>query len=69
MNEVALLWVRCMFLIFCPRGINDLAISSGGVLHVEAVSNCSMIDLFMSQFQGAGQLRPRAAPFGFYEVL
>ena len=53
MNEVALLWVRCMFLIFCPRGINDLAISSGGVLHVEAVSNCSMIDLFMSQFQGA----------------
>ena len=33
---------------------SDIAISSGGVLHVEAVSNCSMIDLFMSQFQGAG---------------
>ena len=36
---------------------------------MEAVSNCSMIDLFMSQFQGAEQLRPRAASFGFYEVL
>ena len=34
---------------------------------MEAVSNCSMIHLFMSQFQGAEQLRPRAASFGFYE--
>ena len=32
----------------CPRGINNWAILSGSVLHVEAVSNCTIIDLFRS---------------------
>ena len=31
-----------------PRGINDGRILSGGVLHVEVVFNCTMIDLFRS---------------------
>ena len=56
-----------------PIGINDRAISSGSVLHVMAVCNCTMIALFMSlvtsSSKGLDNLRPRAAPLGFCEVL
>ena len=45
----------------------------GGLLHVEAISNRTMIDLFKSLVtsfsKGLNNLRPRATPCGFCEVL
>ena len=49
-------------MIFCPQGISDWASLSGSVLQVEALSNCTLVDLVMSlvtpSFKWLKNLRP-----------